>query len=145
MSKRKLVKCGERALSFADPYSGFNIHGKQVKELETIEQRRSNKIKRALRGGHLEAATEEDFKRYQAFLKKTVAGTTQSPKEDLPTPIPTAEEKLKADLDEKTKAELTEYYKANYQVSDADVAGFEKLKHDEMVEELLELAAEGDE
>lgn len=130
--KRKFVKCGEKALGFACPYSRFNVSKGQVKELVTIEQRRSNKIKTALRGGHLNPATEEEFEKYQASLKG------EKPTESAPSPEPT----LAEELAEKTKAELTKYYEDNYEVSEDDVKGFKKLNHDDMVAELLELAEE---
>jgi len=130
---RKFVKCGIKALSFACPYSGFNVSRGQVKELTTIEQRRSNKIKAALRGGHLEKATEAE---HEAYLESLNPTKDKKKKDAAPEPT------LKEELMEKTKADLTEYYKSNYEVSDDDVKGFEKLNHDDMVEELIELAEE---
>lgn len=130
--KKKYVKLGEKAYGFADPYSRFHISGKQVKELETPNQRRSNKIRQALRGGHLQNATKEELEKYQESLK-----TGKVPvKEKEPTP----EEALRAELEEQTKAELLKYYQEKYEVTEEDIDSFDKLNHGERVEELIELA-----
>lgn len=134
MAKDKYVKLGPRAHTFADPWSRFNISGKQVKKLQTLEQRRSNKIKTALRGGHLVLATEEDFNKYHKSLDSAVSADTIEEKQ------PTAAEKLKQELSERTKASLSEYYQDTYEVTDKEVKDFEKLTHDQMVDELMELA-----
>jgi len=131
--KRKFVKLGSKAPAFADPWSRFNIYKGQVKELENLDQKRSNKIRNAIKGGHLETATEDEFNAYQDSLTGKA-----SPKEVEPT----KSQELRTELDEMTKASLTQYYQENFEVSKADVKSFEKLTHDEMVDELLELSEE---
>jgi len=130
--KKKYVKLGEKAHGFADPWSRFNIAGEQVLELETLNQRRSNKIKQALRGGHLQEASEREFEEYQESLKKMTTKKVET--------IPTPEEVLKEELEEKTKAELLKYYQDNYEVNEDEVKSFDKLNHGERVDELVELA-----
>jgi len=130
---RRFVKLGEKAFGFADPWSKFNIHKGQVKELETVQHRRSQKIKTALQGGHLEKASDKEFENYQKKLTGKVKSTEVA--QDVPS-LPS----MKEDLEEKTKAELTAFYQENYDVNEDDVTTFKKLKHEEMVDELLELA-----
>lgn len=136
MAKRRFpdnpdyVKVGDKAFSFSDPYSGLSISKKQVAKLETREQKRSGKIRLALRGGHLEPATEKE---YDAYLEQVGQAPIKGPAPELP---------LRDRLDEMTKAQLTDYYKDNYQVGDEDIQAFSKLKHDDMVEELVELEEE---
>lgn len=126
--KRTLVKCGKKAFSFTDPFSKFNIVRGEVKELENSRQLKSGKIKAALRGGHLELATEDEL---LAFNKKL----TEKPGEEKPEKDLTLREKL----EDKTKAELVEYYEENFDVTEEDVEGFKKLKHPDMIEEILAL------
>ena len=121
------IRIGDKAFSFSDPYSKLTVRKNQVVKLETPEQRRSGKIRLALRGGHLQVATEKE---YDAYLDSVGA----APKKEQPV-----EKTFKEKLDDMTKAQLTEYYKDNYQVGAEDIEAFSKLKHDEMVEELLEL------
>lgn len=133
--KRTFVKCGKKAFGFADPFSKFNVTRGEVKELTTTQQLKSGKIKNALRGGHLEFATEEEF---NAFNKK-VEDLKSGKKPEDEKPEKTKKELFRETLEDKTKAQLVEYYGENYQVTDEEVEAFSKLKHGEMVEELLSL------
>lgn len=128
--KRKFVKLGDKAFSFSDPFSRLTLRKGEIKELETTNQKRSVRIKNALKGGHLEPATEVEFDKYQDSL---LSGT-----------VPSSEKTttLKDQLAEMTKAELVEYYQSHYEVSEEDLKSFEKLKQKEMVEELVELGEE---
>jgi len=135
--KKKFVKCGEKAYGFACAFSQFNISRGQVKELDTLNKRRSNKIKRAILGGHLVEVPESEFEAYQKKMKKVADGVPEKTKDEEPK-----EPTLKETLSEKTKAELSEYYQDNYEVSEEDIAAFAKLKHDDMVDELVDLAEE---
>ncbi len=130
--KKKYVKLGPKALSFADPFTRFNISGKQVKELETLEQRRSGKIRRAIAGGHLVVVDESEYLKAQKGLDETVDEETSEPT-------------LRETLEAKTKKELVAYYETNYEVADEEVDAFSKLNKDDMVEELVELAEEDEE
>ena len=131
---KKYVKLGPLAGGFADPYSRFKILKGQIKLLESQEERRSGKIKAAIRGGHLVVVTESEYEDWLKSQEKV----TKVKEEDIGEPT------LAEQLEEKTKAELTEYYKENYEVSDEDVEAFEKLKHPEMVAELVGLAEEAE-
>ena len=128
--KRKFVKLGDKAFSFSDPFSKLNIRKGEIKELETVNQKRSIRIKTALKGGHLEPATEAEFDKYQDSLSPDSETREKS--------TPTMEEQLS----EMTKADLVEYYRSHYEVSEEDLKSFEKLKQKEMVEELVELSEE---
>ena len=123
------VKVGVKALSFSDPYSGLSISRNQVAKLDTHEKKRSGKIRIALRGGHLEAATEKEYNKYLEDVGKK-------------EPEPKKPVSLREKFEDQTKAQLTDYYKDNYKVGEEDITAFSKLKHDEMVEELLELEDE---
>ena len=129
---KKYVKLGPKAGGFADPYSRFKILKGEIKELVTQQERRSGKIAAAIRGGHLVAVTESEYNQWLKGNEKVAKDKEDG--NDEPT--------LEDTLVEKTKAELTEYYKENYEVSEEDVDAFEKLKHGEMVAELVGLAEE---
>lgn len=126
---RKFVKLGPVAASFADVYSEFKIHRGQVKELVTQEQRRSKKIANAIRGGHLNTATEAEFEDYMDSIGATIE-----------KPELTHTEKLEA----MTKKELKGYYEDNFEVDEDEIAAFGKLKQKEMVDEILELEKDPD-
>jgi len=121
----KYVKCGKKAFGFSDPYSGFNIARGEVKQIISIREKKSGKIKSALAGGHLMLATEEEYK---TFINKGV----QAPDEG----------KDVVDFGEMTKDELVEYYKSHYQVTTDEVEAFGKMKKADMIEELKELENE---
>ena len=131
---RRFVKLGSLANIFSDPYSGFKIIRKQVLELVTPQEKTSGKIKAALRGGHLNTATEAEFEEYQEIINPSEE--VKEKKEE--TKEPTLEETLT----EKTKAQLLEYYKDTYQVDEDQIVVFEKLNHEQRVTELLELDKE---
>lgn len=127
---RKFVKLGPVAKSFSDYTSDFKILKGQVKELETREQKLSKKIANAIRGGHLNVVSERDYEAYlesigEVFEEKVVELSL--------------EEKLEA----MTKKELRAYYAQNFEVDEDEVQAFGKLKHTEMVTEILELDKEG--
>lgn len=132
---KKYVKLGPLANVFSDPYSGFKIIRNQVLELVTSQEKTSGKIKAAIRGGHLNTATEAEFEAYQKSLL---------PLEKLAKEVEVQEPTLEEQLDELTNAALLDYYKEHYEVSEEQVAAFDNLKHDERVEELLELDKESE-
>lgn len=133
MAKR-FVKLGPKAKSFADPYSRFKIRKGQVKELKGPAEINSGRIKMALNGGHLQIASTKEYEEYRESLESLgPLVSNKSPKISL------------ADkLEEKTKGEMVEYYKANYEVTEDEVEAFKKLKHAEMVIELVELDKENE-
>lgn len=132
---KKYVKLGPLANVFSDPYSGFKIIRNQVLELVTPQEKTSGKIKAAIRGGHLNTATEAEFEAYQKSLLPP-----EKPAKEIEVQEPTLEEQL----DELTNAALLDYYKEHYEVSEEQVVAFDSLKHDERVEELLELDKESE-
>lgn len=133
MAKSKtFVKLGPKAAGFADPYSRFKILRGQIKELETKEEKKSGKIERAIRGGHLVVVPEKEYKEYLESLKPESSPKTDKEEE------PTLEEKL----EEMTKKQLTAYYEENFDVKEEDVEAFGKMKHPEMVAELVALEDE---
>lgn len=131
---KRYVKLGPLAGGFADPYSLFKIAKGQVKELVTQREKTAGKIKAAIRGGHLAVASEAEFEEYQESLNPVEEKVKEEEKE------PTREDELM----ELTKDSLTTLYKDTYQVSDEEVEAFSKLKHDDMVVELLALEEDND-
>jgi len=134
--KRTFVKCGKNARCFADPFSKFDIAKGEVKELKSFKQKRSVKMKNALRGGHLELATEEEFLKFQQNLSEGTLNKKEDVNPDGKEPT------FQEILEDKTKAELVLYYEEKYEVGPEDIEAFKKLKHDAMVAELLDLENE---
>lgn len=129
---KKYVKLGPKAGGFADPYSRFKILKGEIKELVSQQERTSGKIKAAIRGGHLVSVPESEYEHWLESQGKAEKAKEESKGE--PT--------LKEELQENTKAQLVEYYRDHYEVSDEDVEAFEKLKHPQMVAELVGLSEE---
>lgn len=68
------VKVGEKAESFSDPLTSFNIIKGEIKKLSS-KQKSSPKIKRALTGGHLSLTDKHDFEEFEKIeikRKRTV-------------------------------------------------------------------------
>ena len=122
----KYVKLGSNAASFFDPYSRLSIHGNQVKQLDqkAIE---SNRVKMALKGGHLNPATEAEFIADGGIITKKI-----KPEEKVDI------ETFKSDYGTNAE-ELLKYYEDNFQVTKKDIASFNKLSLQEMVDELTKL------
>ena len=116
---KRYVKLGPLANVFADPYSGFKIIRNQVLELVTQQEKTSGKIKAAIRGGHLNTATEAEFKAYQDLINP--------PEKEKKKKEETKEPTLEDTLNEKTKAGLLDYYKETYEVDEDQVAIFDKM------------------
>lgn len=130
---KKYVKLGPLPNVFADPYSRFKIIRDQVKELATPQEKSSGKIKAAIRGGHLVAVTEREYQEYVDSLEPKKEKVKEEEEKELT---------LEEILTEKTKADLTAYYKDTFDVGDEEIEAFSKLKHPDMVIELLELEKE---
>ncbi len=124
----KYVKLGDNAESFFDPYSRLSLAGKQVLLLEG-KSLTSNRVKLALKGGHLSHATQEEF--VKAGGKVIEKKTQESVKED---DKPTFESKYG-----NTAEELLAFYEKTYQVTEKDIKAFKKLSLEDMVKELDEL------
>ena len=60
MAEVKYLKLGEKAESFFDPSTSLKLSKGKVVRM-TQEMKISNRVKKALKGGHIEYATEEDF------------------------------------------------------------------------------------
>lgn len=158
----KFVKLGPKAGGFTDPHSRFKIHKGEIKKLKTTQERNSGRIKASIRGGHLVSCSQKE---YDDYLK-----SLQSEVKPLEVKIKTLRDKLKSleaenkklkevqeDVEkdeedkkltseevfkEMTKEQMVKYYKDSYEVAEEEVEVFGKLKHGEMVVELLELENE---
>lgn len=80
MAKRKFVKLGEKASSFACPTTGLKITRPGVIVELLPEHEKSKKVKAAIKGGHLESATEEEFDNQNSSgeAQETVTHTLES-------------------------------------------------------------------
>lgn len=151
----KYVKLGPKAGGFTDPYSLFNIHKGVIKKLDTPKAQISGRIKAAIRGGHLVACTEKEYKAYKESLAVEI--------DPLEGEIKTLKDKLKIleiennglkekgeekkkdeptfrqSLEEMTREALDDYYEDSFEVGEDEIKIFKKLKHEEKVTELLDL------
>ena len=74
----KYLKLGESALSFSDPTTRVNlVNQDQVVEVNNT-QAQSKKIKSAIKGGHLQLVTENDFDKW-VELKEKRASNSKKP------------------------------------------------------------------
>ena len=158
----KFVKLGAKAGGFSDPFSRFKIAGEEIKKL-TSRERTSGRIKAAIRGGHLIVVPEKEYEEYLKSLEPNpdILGskikTLEIQIKSLKTQLKTAKGKLKGQREEEeeekeltleekfnemTRETLVQYYKDTYDVGEEETKVFEKLKHEEMVVELLELDAD---
>ena len=161
------VKLGEKAASFSDPLSGFNIAGSQVLPL-TDAQQKSKKTATALKTGHLTRSTRTE---YDASMKeeggfKTIAiqasGLSNKDMEkenqllreqlaqanaknlDLTIKLEgkqVEDENTAPDFDNMEEPELVEYFKEHFEVNEKEVKAFNKLSKEEKVAELIRIEA----
>lgn len=143
----KYLKLGPKAKSFADQSSGVILSGKMVIEVKQSQTIRA-KVAAALRGNHLEYATEKDFKAWLKFRDskkvKTLPNASNKDllkrlealeKENAELVDENAELKIPKDpLLEMTKAELADHYNDGWEVSEEELVDFNKLSKDEMVD-----------
>lgn len=143
-TKRRVtyVKLGEKAATFFDPSSRLNLRTKdEIKVLD--KQHRTKRTLEALRNGHLEKATEDDYNDYQ--LLQSEKGTAPK-KESVGDGNPTSDdwkenvEYTEAGLKKLTKPKLIELatdLETEYSEEEMD-----KLTKAEVAEEILELKEE---
>lgn len=132
----KYVKLGEAANSFADPFTGFKIHGKQVVE-ETPEMLAGTKYKNAKKKGHIVGSDKDEFEAYQASLKnstKAKINKVEEPEEE------EEEDDLQTQktLDKLTKDEIKDLIEENFN-HDKTEDEIEGMKKAELIEFYLEL------
>jgi len=72
------LKLGENADSFSDPVTRLNMAGEEVAEV-SAKQVNSSRTKRALRGGHLQRASSNDYKAWQKKVKARTVEETDKP------------------------------------------------------------------
>jgi len=125
----KFIKCGKHALSFHDTFTGFSISKNQVLIANRLHTT-SGKFKRALSTGHIIEATEEEYQKYLRTLNGEV---------DVVDP---EEISLKEALEGKSKSQLLDYYKENYELTEEEVIAFSKLNKNDMVGHLVDLEEE---
>ena len=164
--KQKYLKMGEKASGFADPSTLVHLSGKEVIKVSTTELK-APKVKKALLGGHLVIADEEEYEAWVKFEASTRKGPKASAtvvnaemkKENEALKDRIAE--LEAELEAKQKPEektddpkplfknmngkaLVKYYKANYEVSEEEVETFEDLELEKKRETLETLENENE-
>lgn len=133
----KYIKLGKKAESFYDPTSKTKVLKGRVVELNN-SNKFSKRIQAALRGGHLEYATEEEFSKASKGTQTTEAKTTSE--------VDITDEKVLKKLKKPALVELALEHKL------ADDEGelytkeeLEEFKVNELVEMLLDLNSEEDE
>lgn len=157
------VKLGDNAHSFSDPISGFSIVKGEVLILDDRSQK-SQKVKSALKGGHLVRSSKsefDDFKTVMGIKQKTVIDNSNE--KELKELLKAEKEKnalLMAKLDElsvqkevddkkdqsnliefssMSDDELVNYYSETFDVTAKQVSAFKKLSKDEKVAQLEKL------
>ena len=142
--KQKYIKMGLKAAGFADPYSLVNISGKEVKKITNAELR-SHKVAKAVLGGHLVMAEEEEYDAWVKFEASTrtgpeaAAAVKNSDLREKNKELLARIEELEANQKEPAKDDtpkfgnmnskaLVKYYKENYEVSDDEVEEFEDME-----------------
>lgn len=159
--KQKYLKMGEKAGCFADPATLVHLSGNEVIKVSTTELR-APKVKKALLGGHLVLAEEEEYNTWVKFEASTRSGpgasaivvNAEMKKENkaLKERIAEleAEQEPEKEPDEKpffknmNQKALIKYYKANYEVSEEEVETFEDLELEVKRETLEKLEKENE-
>lgn len=156
--KLRYVKLGEKAAAFSDPYTHFTLAGPEVKPLDA-GMAKTDKIKRALHGGHLEYADLEEYEAWLENLASTqpVVETADGVKPAKADKALKAEnEKLQARIaeleeaaavpaspfEDKTNKELVAYYDDTYEVTEEDLKEFGKKNKADKIAFLIEQAEE---
>ena len=122
MAKARYFKLGQTAVSFYCPVTKLKI---ATGNAGSFEGEASTKVKNALRHGHIIEIKEDEAKEMG-----TISAAPAKPAES------NDESKSFEDM---TKAELTEFYKSNYEdLTEEDISSFEDMKKAEMVEFLSE-------
>ncbi len=142
--KQKYIKMGPKAAGFADPQSLVNLSGKEVKKITSAELR-SPKVKKAILGGHLAMAEEEEYDTWVEFEASTRKGSVSSEQVKI-SALKAENKELLARLAEfedsdenESKDEipvwgnmnskaLIKYYKENYEVSEDEIEEFEEME-----------------
>ncbi len=130
----KYVKLGEKASSFFDPFSRLTLAGKQEVVLLDAKALKSNRVKSALKGGHLSYASESEFAEFGGIVPEDTKEKTAKKDEDEDDDEKTIESKYGTNAEE-----LLAYYKKTYEVSKTDIKKFKALSLQEMVDELKKL------
>lgn len=147
MAKIKYLKLGEKAAGFSDPYSGLNVSGKMV-VMATAKQTRYTKVAKALLGGHLVAATQEEYEEWVEFeastrtdvQSKAVISNKELKEENTALKARLAElEGEKSPIDKMNSKALVKFYKDTYDVTEDEIAEFEEKELDDKRAFLKEL------
>jgi len=141
MAKIKFLKLGEKSAGFYDPGSGISVSGKMVIQV-TNRETKYPRVSKALLGSHLVLASEEEFNDWREFegsTRKDIQATTASKNSMLEAKVKKLEAenaKLKeskeapsdeSPFDNMNSKALAKYYKANYDLSEAEVDDFEEM------------------
>ena len=129
------VKLGEKAESFYDPTTGTLVSKHEVVIL-TDKAKFSNKIKKAIAGGHLVSATKQD---YEDYIEDNGLNTQNEAVEDW-RENQDLDEAVLLKLKKEQLIELAIYYKTEYDAK--DLASLSKA---ELVEEITEITSEEEE
>lgn len=127
--KKRYYKLGKNASSFYDPGSQLTIVNQQVSMLTT---KPTKFIENAVRHTHIQEVGEED---YEKWIRSDEVKDNE--------PLKKASESK--DLTKMTGAQLTSYYRNNFQTSEDDLKAFAKMTVPEKREFLIADDEEEDE
>lgn len=117
MAKTIYIKLGEKSPGFYDSYSGVKVSGDMVIAITPI-QRAAFKVQKALVGGHLTSASEQEYRDWVEFEK----GTRPNTKEGVTEP------KIeKSPFDSMNTKALIKYYTEKFEVSEEDLDDFKDM------------------
>jgi len=136
--KETYLKLGEKSPAFADINSGVILSGKKVIKVTNF-QKNASKVAKAILGGHLTIADEDEYEAWKEFEaeSKTIpqAGNVRNKLADLEAENEELRKKL-ADLDPEEEEitfskmnsnALVKYYKDEFEVTEEDVEKFKAL------------------
>ena len=142
--KMNYLKMGPKSPGFADPKTLVHLSGKEVIQVAN-SQLKAPKVAKAILGGHLSVASEEEYNAWVKFEASTRVGPTAS----LEVKNAALKDENKTLLDKiaeleanQTKAPekegptfgtmnskaLVKYYKDTYELSDEEIAKFEEME-----------------
>ena len=129
----KYVKLGQKSTIFHDPTTNIKILPNQVVSLSG-KSKMSKKILNALRGGHLENATEEEYEKYQVSLEGQPVYDDEGSDDNW---IDDFEDYSDENLLTLTKSKLIEL--AIFHQTDLSEKDLDKMTKKDIVEEIKEL------
>jgi len=127
----KYVKLGKNASIFWDSSCGLKVQNNEVVIFQN-KHKLSKRVDKALKNGHLEFATEEEYNDFLSDL--AVEGTV----------VAAAPEKKEVDFNKMKKSELVDYIVENSETEESDVDGLTKAELIQFIEDGFKFEDEED-